>query len=195
MKRLEVIYNTQCDNFEFSRLKPSAQCGYTSACMVLSYYVPLASSDVFIGEFVNYMDRDFISGKSKARMGASLNNYPKVLNNYLKGNQVKKEAKIRVTGGTEQEIKSILDNGSPLMVSTMLTTSGHYVCIIGYDDEGNWIVHDPYGLFSFKSNTYVKIGGKHGEAVKYPIDKMTVVMNRSGQVATGKQGFRFIWIE
>ena len=194
MKRLEVKYNTQCDNFEFSRLKPSAQCGYTSACMVLSYYIPLASNDVFIGEFVNYMDRDFISGKSKTRMGASLNNYPKVLNNYLKANKVTKEAKIRVTGGTEQEIKSILDGGSPIMASTMLTTSGHYICIVGYEDA-NLIVHDPYGLFSFTSNTYSKIGGNSGEGVKYPIDRMTVVMNRSGQVATGKPGFRYLWIE
>jgi hypothetical protein len=195
MKRLEVKYNTQCDNFEFSRLKPSAQCGYTSACMVLSYYIPLAGNDIFIGEFINYIDRDFISGKSQNRMGASLNNYTKVLNNYLKENKVKKEAKIRVTGGTEKEIKSILDGGSPLMASTMLTTSGHYICIVGYDDDGNWIVHDPYGLFNFKSNNYVKIGGNSGEGVKYPIDKMTVVMNRSGQVATGKPGFRYLWIE
>jgi uncharacterized protein YvpB len=128
-------------------------------------------------------------------MGASLNNYTKVLNNYLKENKVKKEAKIRVTGGTEKEIKSILDGGSPLMASTMLTTSGHYICIVGYDDEGNWIVHDPYGLFNFKNNNYVKIGGNSGEGVNYPIDKMTIVMNRSGQVATGKPGFRYLWIE
>ena len=194
MKQLQVKYNTQCDNFEFSRLKPSAQCGYTSACMVLSYYISLAENDLFIGEFVQYMDRDFISGKSKNRMGSSLTNYPKVLNNYLKGNNVKKECKIRISGGNLDEIKSIIDSGNPLMCSTMLTTSGHYISIIGYDDT-NFIVHDPFGLFSFTSNTYVKIGGKHGEAVKYPIDKLSVAMERSSRVATGNPGFRYLWIE
>lgn len=194
MSHIQVKYNTQCDNFEFARLKPSAQCGYTSACMVLSHYVPLAGNDVFIGEFVNYMDRDFIAGKSKTRMGASLTNYPKVLNNYLKGNKVAKECKIRISGGSLDEIKSIINAGNPLMVSTMLTTSGHYICIIGYDDE-NFVVHDPYGLYSFKSNSYVKIGSNHGEAVKYPIANLSVAMERSSRVATGKPGFRYLWIE
>lgn len=194
MKQLQVIYNNQTDNFEFSRLKPSAQCGYTSACMVLSYYIPLAGNDIFIGEFVQYMDRDFISGTSKSRMGAVLANYPKVLNNYLKANKVQKESKIRLHSGTEHEIKSIIDSGNPIMCSTMLTTSGHYVVIIGYDDN-NYIVHDPFGEFSFTSNSYIKVGGKSGEARKYPKDKMHVVMERSSRVAASKSGYRFLWIE
>lgn len=194
MKRLPIKYNSQTDNFEFNRLKPSAQCGYTSACMVLSYYIPLAGSDVFIGEFVQYMDRDFISGVSKTRMGAVLANYPKVLNNYLKANKVQKEAKIRLHSGTEHEIKSIIDAGNPIMCSTMLTTSGHYVVIIGYDDT-NWIVHDPFGEFSFKSNSYLKVGGNTGEAKLYPRVNMHIPMERSSRVAASKTGYRFLWIE
>lgn len=194
IKILQVKYNNQCDNIAFTNLKPTAQCGYTSACMVLSYYIRAAENDIFLGEFVEYMDRDFLMGKSKTRMGSSLTNYPKVLNNYLKGNNIHKECKIRLHSGTDNEIQSIIDAGNPIMCSTMLTTSGHYIVIVGYDSE-NFIVHDPFGLFNFDSNGYLKIGGKSGEFVKYPREKLKIALERSSRVTAGKPGYRFLWIE
>lgn len=193
-KIIQVKYNNQCDNIAFTKLKPTAQCGYTSACMILSCYIKQADNDIFLGEFVEYMDRDFLSGQSKTRLGSSLSSYPKVLNNYLKENNINKQAKIKLHSGTDSEIQSIIDVGNPIMCSTMLTTSGHYVVIVGYDSD-NFIVHDPFGLFNFDSNGYIKIGGKSGEFAKYPREKLKIAMERSSRVATSKNGYRFLWID
>ena len=193
-KILSVTYNNQVDNFEFKRIKPTGQCGYTSACMLLSYFVPEAGNDVFLGTFVEEMDKDFIAGKSNTRMGASLPNYVKMINTYLKKHNVHKECKIRPHSGSHAEIQNIIDSGSPLMVSTMMTTSGHYICIIGYDDQ-NYIVHDPFGIYSWTSKTYVKIGGNNGKQVSYPIAGLQAAMERSSRVAMSRNGFRYLWVE
>lgn len=49
----------------------------------------------------------------------------------------------------------MLDNKQPVITTGLFTRNGHIVCIIGYTEKGNWIVHDPYGDWNtgYKSST------------------------------------------
>ncbi len=43
------------------------------------------------------------------------------------------------------KVKAHLNRNRPVIVHGYFTTFGHIVCIVGYDEQGNWIVNDPYG--------------------------------------------------
>ena len=154
--KLLIKYNYQNDNDSFDKLKSTAQCGYTSACMLLSTHIAEAVNDWYVKEFIMYMDKDFLTGKSGTRKGAMQANYKPVLDYYLKKSNVPYQAAVIPQGGTVDNIVNSLHNGSPLMLSTMMTTSGHYICIVGIDTERRVLIcHDPYGKFDFVKKKYI----------------------------------------
>jgi hypothetical protein len=196
IKRL-IKYNWQVDNFGFDRLRSTAQCGYTSAAMVLSARIPDASNDWFVKEFIMEMDKDFIIGKSKTRRGAAQGNYKAVMDKYLHKYDLPFQTKVVPQGGTQDTIIKALESGSPLMASTMLTTSGHYICIIGIDTERSVLIcHDSFGKFDFKTKKYT-VNAKAGESVEYNYADIFPVMEASSRAVFGKNatGFRILWVE
>ena len=83
-KILEIQQNDQIDNKLLGRIKPSGQCGYTAAAMLLSSVYDRAKTDEFIIELIMTMDKAFIDNKSDVRNGAFLAKYPDYLNAILK---------------------------------------------------------------------------------------------------------------
>ena len=50
---------------------------------------------------------------------------------------------------TPDGIKESIDNNLPVIVDgTYPGTHGHYILIVGYDDDNNFICNDPYGNFN-----------------------------------------------
>ena len=197
MLKLDVPYNWQVNNDTLNqKFKGTAQCGPTSACIMLSAYIPDAAKDEFIKEFILDIDATWLQGKSD-RKSAFQSNYETTINKFLKKYEIKKRAIVKPHGGTIDDIKKALSSGSPIMTSTKLTTSGHYVCMVGIDEENkSFIFHDPYGKFDFYKNNYVEVKDFAGEYVSYPIDKMTIVMEESSKAANGPRvkGFRIIYL-
>ena len=198
MIKLNVAYNWQVNNDSFSnKFKGSSQCGPTSCCIMLSAYIQEAEKDSFVKEFITEIDSQWLKG-SGDRKSAFQSNYKPIIEKYLKKHNVNKKAVIKSSGATIEDIKKALSSGSPIMTSTKLTDAGHYICMVGIDEEkGMFIFHDPYGRFDFASNKYAEVKDLAGEYVEYPIDKMKSIMEASSKAAMGAKanGFRIIYLE
>ncbi len=74
---------------------------------------------------------------------------------------------------TEKDIKSQIDKNIPVPVGILHhghvsspRGGGHWVCIIGYDDNTQqWIVHDPYGELDLTNGGYY--GSTNGSSMRY----------------------------
>jgi uncharacterized protein YvpB len=198
MIKLNVPYNWQVNNDSFSnKFKGSSQCGPTSCCVMLSAYIKDADKDSFVKEFITDIDAQWLKGSGE-RKSAFQSNYKPSIEKYLKKYNINKKVVVKSSGGTIDDIKKALSSGSPIMTSTKLTDAGHYVCMVGIDEEkGMFIFHDPYGRFDFTTNKYAEVKDKAGEYIEYPIDKMTLVMEASSKAAMGVKasGFRIIYLE
>lgn len=195
-KVLDVKQNDQIDNKQLGRIKASWQCGYTSAAMLLSSVIEEAKTDKFIEELVILFDDDYIKNKSNTRNGAFLAKYPEHLNSILKKKNINKKVVFMPHSGGNNHIIQAINNGSPVMCSTMITNEGHYVLIIGYDDDRKvWIVNDPYGHFSFAESKYKLIGKNSGAGVEYPYTLLGNAMIKSSKLAANKTGYRLLWLE
>ena len=195
-KVLDIKQNDQIDNKQLGRIKASWQCGYTSAAMLLSSVIEEAKTDKFIEELVILFDDDYIKNKSNTRNGAFLAKYPEYLNSILKKRNINKKVIFMPHSGGNNHIIQAINNGSPVMCSTMITNEGHYVLIIGYDDERKvWIVNDPYGHFSFAESKYKLIGKNSGAGVEYPYTLLGNAMIKSSKLAANKTGYRLLWLE
>jgi hypothetical protein len=194
--KIEIKYNWQVNNNNLNgKFKGTAQCGATSCCMMLSSFIPEASSDNFVKSFIEIIDADWLSGKVNNRLSAYQYNYQKPINEVLKKYSIKKEAVVRPHSATKVEIHHALTDGSPVMTSTMLTDDGHYICIVGWDDaSSSFIVHDPFGRYDFSSNKYVEVKDGVGAFIKYPANLLSMAMEKSSRVASGKNGFRIIYL-
>ena len=195
-KVLDIKQNDQIDNKQLGRIKASWQCGYTSAAMLLSSVMEEAKTDQFIEELVILFDDDYIKNKSNTRNGAFLAKYPEHLNSILKKKNINKKVVFMPHSGGNNHIIQAINNGSPVMCSTMITKEGHYVLIIGYDDDRKvWIVNDPYGHFSFAESKYKLIGKNSGAGVEYPYTLLGNAMIKSSKLAANKTGYRLLWLE
>lgn len=195
-KVLDIKQNDQIDNKQLGRIKASWQCGYTAAAMLLSSVLQEASTDQFISELIILMDDEYIKNKTNTRNGAFLAKYPDHITTILKNKNINKKVRFVPNSGNNNDIIKAINNGSPVMCSTMITDEGHYILIIGYDEERKvWIVNDPYGQYSFAESKYIKIGKNSGSQVEYPYSLLGNAMVRSSKLATNKSGYRLLWLE
>lgn len=197
---VQTKHNDQLNNKAFANLNPASQCGLSSACMVMSKFIPDAESDDFLAKFLYGFDKEYLDDKSKTkpRKSAVLTNYPPEINKHLVLHKVNKQARVKPHSATEVDIKHALSIGSPVMVATLLTPHGHYITIIGYNDEKNcWIVNDPYGVFSFENGRYIKVGNNSGASLYYPYGGLNKAMEKSSRLVTNNKsgGSRILWIE
>jgi len=195
-KILDIKQNDQIDNKQLGRIKASWQCGYTAAAMLLSSVVQEASKDEFISELIILMDDEYIKNKSNTRNGAFLARYPDHISTILKSKNINKKVRFVPHSGNNNDIIKAINSESPVMCSTMITDEGHYILIIGYDEERKvWIVNDPYGQYSFSESKYIRIGKNSGSQVEYPYSLLGNAMVRSSKLATNKSGYRLLWLE
>jgi hypothetical protein len=75
--------------------------------------------------------------------------------------------------GCEDDLLNILDQGCPVPIGILHkgplgspTGGGHWITLIGYDDE-NFHVHDPFGELDLLDGRYYKTGPNDGSHQKY----------------------------
>lgn len=194
---INIVYNSQRDNSSLAGLPGSAQCGYTSAAMMLSAFLPEAVSDAFVTYLIKSMEPaygqatladkilDRIPWARGRRLGMYGDAYAVACEELLRERGVRARVIWTPGGGTQAMLEGAIDQGSPAMLSTMISPSGHYICVIGYD-AGNWICHDPYGdgYRGYRENP-------DGAYVKYP---RTWLETRAVKSDPTKRGFRFMYI-
>ena len=194
--KIQITYNWQVNNNNLNgKFSGYAQCGPTSCCMMLSAYIPKASTDDFVKSFIEIIDKDWLSEKVETRQSAFQHNYENAINRSLKKFNIDKKAVVKPHSATFEDIYNALKSGSPVMTSTRLTGDGHYICIVGWNnDKECFIVHDPYGKFDFEKNKYVEVKDKVGAFIEYPFELLSKAMIKSSQTV-GKTGFRIIYIK
>jgi hypothetical protein len=180
--KLKVPYNSQRDNYYWGgALAASAQCFYTSVLMFLSAFIPAAATKDYESAYVD--DVEVLVGKPgigeivmkrynwiKGRTGAWFYTHRdavifRLAQAGIKGSVVCRAGEPLMGGkfnfGTMEEVSAALKKGSPVVISTKLTSFGHIVCIVG-ETEDAWIVHDPYG------NALLGYRSTDGSYVEYP---------------------------
>lgn len=194
---LNVPYNSQRDNPAWRGLPGSAQCGYTAASMMLSAFVPDAGTDAFVSYLIQRMEPvygratladkilDRIPWARGMRLGMFGDAYAVACDEILRERAVQARISWTPGGGTGMGLEGAIDQGSPAMLSTMITRSGHYITVVGYD-AGNWICHDPYGdgLRGYRNH-------RDGAFVKYP---RTWLETRAVRSDPTRRGLRFMYI-
>jgi len=145
-KVLNVRYFTQRDN----RNDPYGTCNVTSVAMCLDYYGvrPKVVGKQLEDELFEYIKAN--------RMQVTLHS------DLVKVFKAYGVTSIFSTTTAYQDIKRYLQKDCPVVFSGKFTPPGHIVVIVGYnDDEGYYIIHDPWGDWN---TGYTK---QDGRFVKY----------------------------
>ena len=196
---IRIIYNSQRDNSPFAGLPGSSQCGYASASMMLSAFLPDTSSDEFVKNLILRMEPAYgqadlddeileeIPWARGQRLGMYGDAYAVACEEILQERGVRAHLQWRPTAGTTDELEAAIQEcGSPAMLSTKITVSGHYICVVGFDAE-HWICHDPYGNGYLGYRAY-----QDGAFVKYP---RAWLESRAIPSDPHKKGLRFMYIK
>lgn len=177
----QILWNLQRNNPLVGFISGGSQCGYTSASRVLAqvfpelYNLPIEKEvDLNIAKMIDDMEpkigkigwgEKFLTiatngrFKSSQRIGAFLDVY----NAYIK-DQVEPlgyTTNCALFDGKWKDLEFALDCEMVVMIGTMITPSGHFICLVGHDQD-NYIALDPYGnaLTNYKST--------NGDRVLYP---------------------------
>ena len=151
--------NFQCDDDKVMEILNSQPLLARAKAMITQGIIDASALDV----------RDDHSGNPITIDGehfTHLNNFMEMLavcGNFITNGQFD----FKIEYKTPDEIKQIIDSDFPALISAKFTQSGHFVLIVGYDDEGNFIVDDPYGNWN---DSYSTTGD--GSKLKYNIQKL-----------------------
>jgi hypothetical protein len=162
---LAVVYQRQEDR---------TMCQSAAASMFLSY---VARQEVAQQEIK----------KSLIKLGGQYLHSTRV--QYLQSCLPQREIKFRYVADETaawKEIRALLGENIPVILSTRLTPSGHVILAIGASEkngERRLLVHDPWGRFDFQARKFVS---KDGAKVSYPFAEL---FNRTRLVrGTSKAG-------
>lgn len=141
---LDVTYYSQRDNYRDA----NRTCFSSSCAMMLNYLKPglISGDDDYIREVFNRGD------STEAWVQVS------TLKHFGLGTQF-------VQTANNEDLKKLIDSGIPVPCGILHkgpayapSGSGHWICVIGYDDKG-WIVNDPWGALDHTTGTYTSTDG------------------------------------
>lgn len=196
MKVLDTTYHTQVNN----AVLPYVTCGTTSLANTLNWLnkkfnqnfecdddkvfqilnspeiIEIAENMIKRGEIdksaLEYRIDNIKTVNIDESKFTHLNNFKQMLvtvANYI--TKVKYNYQLKYLSQTE--IKRSLDHDFPIIISGKFTPGGHFIPIVGYDDDQNWISDDPYG--NWNRNYAAETIGK-GAKVFYDINKMDKII-------------------
>jgi uncharacterized protein YvpB len=126
-RRLKVPYRSQRDNY----YNPNGSCNVTSIAMCLLYHgITGDGNGQLEDELYEAMDRQGLSRHNPYHLKSIAEQYG-VKDEFVSNAQI-------------EQIKLAIDEGIPVVAHGYLTSFGHIIVIVGYNDNG-FIVHDPYG--------------------------------------------------
>jgi uncharacterized protein YvpB len=127
VRRLKVPYRSQRDNL----YNPSGSCNVTSLAMCLLYHGLSGDSDGQLeDELYEAMDLQGLSRHNPYHLKVIAEQYG-AQDDFVSNAQI-------------DQVKQAIDSGVPVIAHGYLTSFGHVIVIIGYNETG-FIVHDPYG--------------------------------------------------
>ncbi len=149
---LDVPYLNQ---YDAAAINPGGSCGNTSAAMVLDFWGKATTPDAIHGAFAggpgcgSYQPWQCTDGLVTIYRAHGLVGHAK-------------------NGASRADIRRMIDEGRPVIIHTNMTSSGHIVVIVGYDDaKGEWAVNDPAGHWC--GDGYTSCGGRgaNGKGMRY----------------------------
>ncbi len=168
--KLDVPYFNQVDNDTNYFGNGSRQCCLTSNAMAANFILA---------------DRGLESLSDRAkRLGLNEpeSAYGEILNKYGDSTdhgantQALAELGLKSYFSTSLSIQNAiasLDKKLPMPIGLHYKSSGHIVCLVGYDTDEKFLwVHDPYGVRAGRADYYEAIGGQSGRYDKYSFDIM-----------------------
>jgi len=148
--KLDVPYYSQLDNATRWHGAPSRQCCLTSNTMLADYLLDgelsqlaeaegMRQPESYYGQVLaqrHRADTTDHDGNTMCLLGFGISSYwSKTL--------------------SVQDIRQSLDASIPVVAGVAFRSFGHIVVIVGYDDyNGEWLVHDPYGIRYGSSDRY-----------------------------------------
>lgn len=164
--QLNVPYQSQLDNVE----NPFGSCNVTSISMCLEYFGVQGknSNERLEDELQDYCNAHGMDRHAPADLA-------KLVQLYGCRDDFK-------TNTTTDEVKQWLLKGNPVVTHGYFTSSGHVVCIIGYNDKG-FVIHDPYGEWTPTGYDRNDPSGNDtkGKAVTYSYDMMRQTCMTGGE--------------
>jgi hypothetical protein len=163
--QLNVPYKSQVDNEK----NPFGSCNVTSIAMCLAYFGVQGNSP---GRQLEDELQDWLEERGLDRHDPE--HLVQVATAYGCQDHFK-------TDVTVEEVKQWLAAGNPIVTHGFFTSSGHIVCVIGYNDKG-FIVHDPYG--EWYADGYDRnddVNPEKGKAVTYSYGMMQEICMCDGQ--------------
>jgi hypothetical protein len=171
---MSIKYLSQRDVPLTEGIPGSSDCGYTSCCMLFSFFDPSYGSI----EAVSKMVADLEPYKGPESFGNTLvKKFPWAKAIFSKGNRIGSDLRAYVelgratfpnlktihgNPGSWAELDEILAQGFPVLLFTSLSGSGHYILVVSKDDV-SYTVKDPWG------NAVLGYKNHNGDDVKYPI--------------------------
>jgi uncharacterized protein YvpB len=152
-----VVYYNQNDNKYF----PASTCGNTSAAMLLSAHAVTVHPDEIYERF----------GKNQ---GQSPEGLAGIYGNYGLESVHSRE-------GSFSDIRSAIDEGSPVVVHGYFTRSGHIACVVGYDRFG-LVVNDPAGAWDGTPYGGYANSSCNGRNRSYSYEKLRAVDINDGNI-------------
>jgi len=185
-KVLECAYNSQRDNRPTPIVGPNSQCGYTATAIFLSAWLPEAASDEYVYDMIDQLEPRFgqpgigeklvkIRPWQRTRMGAFIENYISFAEVELGRHGIGGQLVFVESQGSWEDLRRIIDQGSPAVFTTVFAPDGHFVTLVGYDSDDMFIFHDPYG----DPETGYR-GGRKGEYIALPISFIERRLTRYG---------------
>lgn len=168
MIKLNVPYFSQLDNDSNYFGNGARQCNVTASAMAANFI--LANHGM---ESLQQRAVRLGLNEPESAFGQIVNRYGDTINHGAITQalvDLKLESHFSTTLDVADAIAS-LDKKIPMPIGVYYKSSGHIICLVGYDKDFFW-AHDPYGRRAGEADYYQEIGGGSGEYEKYSFDLM-----------------------
>jgi len=168
--KLAVPYFNQVNNDTQYFGTGSRQCCLTSNAMAANYI--LADRGL---ESLYQRAKRLALNEPESAYGQILNRYGDTTDHSANGQTLAElglESYFSTSLGIQNAIAS-LDRRLPMPIGLHYKSSGHIVCLVGYDAKQEFFwVHDPYGIRSGIADYYEAVGGQSGKYDRYSFEIM-----------------------
>lgn len=198
------------------KIKGGSQCGITCLAMLANYWIsyyneyslPLGNPKVTLFNSLNLVglyetyDNAFKYYETFDSNFEKIADYDKILKPLLRFKGVERPSPQPSRflyqfddRKSESYLLNILDTCGPVIVRTKLTKDGHFILLIGYNEEtDSYLVHDPYHIYDFEKQEYM-YNNTQGKEVLYPSKGLNGKPGLYAKMTQGLNGVRMFYMK